>query len=401
MGLHAERYGKVLLATLLLFVITVPVCLRAQRMKLLAPDTGWLIDVNRLLWTSDNGAHWTDITPHVDSLPRGAIFTDVFVFRNTSEGWAILSYKAQVEVHSLKDMKALQDAPALYALAHTEDSGKNWTAIPLSLPPLPKGMEEAFAGPTGIEFLDSNHGWMQVSFMGMSKPAKLLATEDGGRTWKWVDSAPFSGPFTFTSRDDGWQFSDWDSELYATHDGAKTWKKVALEPPSELGTNIRPIPEMPQFQSESKGYLAVKFVGAFNVPPVIAVYSTDSGGKDWHLFKTITASPDTAFTLVDSTLIFVTPSGPESLKTQQVSLTDRSPLRLGPSLRGVTELSFVDKRNGWAKTLNALCSTRDGGVTWKKITPPPLYTPSRPAILVVGGRVVGPVPEKKPITVCQ
>ncbi|HEX6770960.1 MAG TPA: hypothetical protein VF126_02970 [Acidobacteriaceae bacterium] len=390
MGFHAGHHPKRFVAGFLVFLIIVPVFVRAQ-MKLLAPNTGWLIDVNRLLWTSDNGAHWTNITPHVDSLPKGALFTHVFFFRGTSEAWAILSYKEPVEVHTLQDMRAFENAKPIYALAHTEDSGKNWTAIPISFPSLPKWIEDTFAGPIGIDFQDSNHGWMQVSFMGMSKQCRLLATDDGGRTWKWVDSAPFSGPFAFTSRDDGWQFSEWDNELYATHDGARTWNKVQLPQPPGIGTNVRPIPEMPQFQSESKGYLVVTFVGAFSVPPVIVVYSTDSGGKDWHLFKTITVSRDTAFALVDSTSIFVTPSEPEALTTQQVSLTDRSPLKLAPSLRGVSELSFVDKRTGWAKTLNAVCATSDGGITWKKITPPPLYIP----------RVVGSAPEKKTQHLCH
>lgn len=77
-----------------------------KTMQLLAPSTGWALGNGRLFWTTDNGEHWTDITPE---RPTGATIGDVF-FRDQINGWVLL------ESHVGEDMIRLE-------LATTSDGG--------------------------------------------------------------------------------------------------------------------------------------------------------------------------------------------------------------------------------------------------------------------------------------
>ena len=61
---------------------------QGKQMQLLAPNVGWVLGGGKLYWTTDNGGHWTDITPPVPE--RSVKLTDVF-FRDAAEGWALLS----------------------------------------------------------------------------------------------------------------------------------------------------------------------------------------------------------------------------------------------------------------------------------------------------------------------
>jgi hypothetical protein len=58
-----------------------------QSMKLLTPQTGWAQSGQHLYWTTDDGAHWKVIDPHLSSKFN---ITYVF-FLNANMGWALLS----------------------------------------------------------------------------------------------------------------------------------------------------------------------------------------------------------------------------------------------------------------------------------------------------------------------
>ena len=66
------------------------VALPIKDFKLLSSGTGWVSTGNRLLFTTDNGAHWKDISPPVPAPadPDGDRFSGVF-FLDRSIGWLL------------------------------------------------------------------------------------------------------------------------------------------------------------------------------------------------------------------------------------------------------------------------------------------------------------------------
>jgi hypothetical protein len=66
--------------------------------------------------------------------------------------------------------------PQHVMVLRTEDGGAHW-------------QRHAIGGfvPTGLAFADAEHGWMTTQLGGYpSRPAAILATSDGGRTWHRV-----------------------------------------------------------------------------------------------------------------------------------------------------------------------------------------------------------------------
>jgi photosystem II stability/assembly factor-like uncharacterized protein len=355
---------------------------KAQTIKLISPGTGWMTVLGpKLLWTNDNGAHWTDITPTQPAAPRGATLMNVF-FRDQSEGWAIVSYPASVPTpitEANRERGPEEDTP--YILMHTRNSGGSWDATPVAYR-LPHGLsEDDLAGPIELYFLDSMHGWIEFDISGMSRPGKLLATKDGGRTWKWMEGnrAFFSGPISFTSVRDGWLASYWDDSLNVTHDGAKSWQKVALMPPADL-----PEPKYPRgfglpiFKDSRNGYVAVEYAAREGTPWKVMIYATYSGGRSWQPLKRLSIPDDALFALTDSTVIFPTNTVIGKPSTESVSLTNQEqPAKpvTSRNISGIEMFSFVDVRNGWAQTRCGLFATANGGATWKNISPPPTNKP--------------------------
>jgi len=180
----------------LVLTLSSPALCQEKHMQLLARGVGWALNADRLYWTTDSGAHWAEITPTRSSAPTevpgfGVKIVNVF-FLDESNGWAVLSK---------------WDQPTRnwqFEIAATADSGLNWSRMPLAYPELPPYLADALAGPGGMCFVDSQHGWIDMAFAGNSMSGKLLSTEDGGRTWSWIDFPVVAGAVRFVTTQDGW-----------------------------------------------------------------------------------------------------------------------------------------------------------------------------------------------------
>jgi len=377
--LVSRARGEAAISIALLFLLClVPTGAAAQSMKLLSPQAGWLASGNSLYWTNNGGDDWTDITPIPLRDRFGKARLHSTFFRNISEGWAIVSHR-ELEPVAPPTPQALAPLKTLYTVAHTVNGGASWSIVPLTFPKLPQWIQDAFGGPADLFFLNSLRGWLDVTFAGLSRPGKLLATEDGGKTWKWINSPGFSGPFTFASLRDAWLLGCFGGDkLYVTHDGCKSWQEVSLSPPPDVEATIYPIFQgVPIFQDQQKGYLVVNY---YSGPPgtlsKLVVYSTVDRGKTWRPAKTLAAPHEVSmsyrypFAMVDSTIIVSTTSSPANIRVGSVPLNGGSS-DVSASDRGIIGLTFADTANGWVlSTENGLLATHDGGATWKHIGPP-------------------------------
>ncbi len=363
---YSLLHSTVLVATALLILTFAETPVFAQGpMKLLSPNAGWLRDIDTLYLTRDNGDHWSNITPQLPGAHSTAALGPVF-FRDASEGWAIVS-------HPDGDNPSLtQDQKATYSVMHTENGGESWAATPFVYPKLPDWVEETYSGPVSLFFLDSTHGWADVGFMGLSRPGKLLATQDGGQTWNWVGSPSRSGQVMFSSPNDGWLISSWGAdELYATHDGAKSWNKVILSPPQNVGPARSETFLEPPTMRGNVGYLAVNYSGGETIPAKLVVYLTRSGGRTWLPVKSLQVRGDSPFAFPDSVLVVPTVSDKVGQpSTTIISLANDVDGAEGTYGDGVSALSFADQTAGWAlNSIGQLYATHDGGLTWKNIGP--------------------------------
>jgi photosystem II stability/assembly factor-like uncharacterized protein len=353
------------------------VAARAQRteMKLLAPKVGWALAVPGLMRTTDGGMHWKNITP---PLPRGEHVTAIF-FLDTARGWVLLSNIPSSE----------NEIPRLH-LAFTKDSGSTWAIWPITIPRL-NPRSYTLGGGGDIYFLDSLHGWMNLSVVSGAavRLGILVETQDGGRTWKWVASPGHAGRIYFPSINDGWLVGGpGGGQIYATWNSGKSWQQISLE----AILNGKPVTcgasGTPHFTDEVHGYLPASCLGG-----AMVLFATDDAGKSWRTYKVLhdplaeRFGNPLASAVTDSSWIVVKARQSSvalfriGLGAGQGAVHTRTGAAPGaPPRSGVIALSFAGTLNGWALilyhgTMTKLLATTDGGNTWTDITPRPVWKP--------------------------
>lgn len=202
-------------------------------MGLVAPGVGWAVLAqgtvhnrsDRVFWTSDDGANWKDITPQD---PASHEIAGVF-FLDASRGWVLLALKHEPTKNNQEPDNLITDIRG-FDLASTTDGGASWTIKPLSS--LAEG--EGWTSAAQIFFLDAAHGWMSIEspVPHWGGEGDLLATTDGGNTWKEiveVNGGGGYGAIRFTDLQNGWiAGGTGDQYLYATHDGGRHWAEIQL-----------------------------------------------------------------------------------------------------------------------------------------------------------------------------
>ena len=337
-----------------------------QSMKLLTPQTGWAQSGQHLYWTTDDGAHWKVIDPHLSSKFN---ITDVF-FLNANMGWALLSGGDAEE--------------AEFELASTTDAGNDWHVAHMKIPAMAPGMAP-LDGRGTIFFVDAEHGWMNLWMKSGSafRLGVLLMSEDGGKTWEWAPDGPDAGAgaIYFLTLTDGWiAGGPGDEQLYVTHDGAKSWHAVALKPPPIITKGYTATYVVPIFQDRKHGFLPVTYAdsGADNDEAVLVLFASDDGGQTWKTDRVVPkrvylSGGNVPVTVADSVLL----TAPDSDSKGTLELTAVPPggkssttvAHISKGSVGVSKLSFTGSSRGWVSTPNDLFSTQDGGVTWTNITP--------------------------------
>lgn len=183
---------------------------RVRGMYFLDSRIGWAIcEEGLVIQTNDGGDHWRSI---VEGLPFNVGTTvNAARFLDEKRGWI-----------SIRD--ASNPFPENVVL-NTEDGGKTWR------PNREIGSDVVIHD---IFFLNDKMGW---TVGGIKKESSgfetgvLFATEDGGKTWRRIKTAPTDDGINsvrFTSPEEGWLTTDYS--VYRTHDGGKTWSSVLSYP---------------------------------------------------------------------------------------------------------------------------------------------------------------------------
>jgi photosystem II stability/assembly factor-like uncharacterized protein len=371
-------------------------------MKLLAPGIGWVVanhwrlTVNDgsevangtgIYWTTDNGAHWREITPPITSKMDIA---DVF-FLDTHRGWAIFEQSEDTLYRTPSDW---QEKVQL-ALATTTDAGATWSKMPFTLmlkDYLPKDRLWTLNNAvrvSRIAFVDPLHGWLQLSYsMGLhGNNSLLLLTSNGGRTWREASAypGPNSSDMLLLTPNEGWVFGsvspDGSPCLFVTRDGAKSWQELSADPPTlplgKLESADCDVYGLPVFENPTHGYLRE---GCTDAPVysmhTTVLFATNDDGRTWKLDRMIKNVDGQCNSSAITDSVWVAPvmsNGHVTLLHVGAGATidaGRNNASISGNSMCDTGLSLVTPTQGWmSDDSGELRSTTDGGQTWTTITP--------------------------------
>ncbi len=212
----------------------------------------------------------------------------------------------------------------------------------------PKGAWETLslpgeATPRDIVFLDSNRGFIA------GDRGTLLATEDGGRTWRPVQvPAPENLTSIFFLGELGW-VTGWSGVILHSADGGRTW----IRQPTGVSHGLEDI----YFHDESHGW-AVGWVGT--------ILRTADGGKSWRQVN----SPEAKWSLSavyfrDAQNGWAVGFGGQILRSRDGGQTWQS--QTSPVASTLTSVYFDNAGRGWITTVDGFLLSEDGGESWRHV----------------------------------
>jgi photosystem II stability/assembly factor-like uncharacterized protein len=209
--------------------------------------------------TTNGGANWEQTyinDPNdslaADSLPLGGLKSDL-VPLDMKTAWITGVIYAPGEVY----------------LYRTDDGGRNWKNIPITLP---TGGEEFEVGidKDQMRFVSATAGFIALRMSGDSTQTAVYVTQDSGDTWA-VPSMPLegAGASVFLSPLEAVIYNG--EQFYVTRDAARTW--VTVSPDIAFGEMFANM----EFVNTSSGWV-------ITVDPTTnhrSLYRTTDGGTTW------------------------------------------------------------------------------------------------------------------------
>lgn len=207
----------------------------------LDPDVGWIVGVfGTILHTEDGGETWSHQGWDEDRIYNSVVFVD------NQKGWIAAEYGT---------------------IYHTEDGGETWVQQECQdiVPVVEEGLED-WAPPMpslyDVYFESAERGWI-VGLDGV-----ILLTEDGGATWKQLESTVELGLFSVAvPGENGCTVGIRGSYLF-TRDGGMSWEADEFILPTK--TYLRDI----DFSDENHGWI----VGGRGT-----IIRSGNGGKSWEM----------------------------------------------------------------------------------------------------------------------
>lgn len=385
---------------------TIQVSLIIEQLRMFDKDRGWAIGEvdgrDKILWTTEGGRSWKDVTP---SLPEGNFRAEAF-FADVNTAFAI--YTKSFMPDSLKvELFPWQ----------TNDNGKTWqTGETITLD---FGTDFTLRQ---LYFLDTTHGWFLGSVSlghAYENGIVLFETKDGGMHWEkvydameqmtttggasvtwWPVMYPFVTPDMVFISDTAGFFTG----VTTTQDGGRSWKSQSIARPSDAPPTGKPccndFVSLPQFLSSEDGVLIQQVYKDFpaddliahiyHVPDATYLQYTHDGGQTWTP-QSSPAKMGTVYFLNKDIGWYLGKDDPNpSALTQLYQTADGGktwaqiavdcPLPLG------SEIQFVDEQTGFAfsspwgsyyyasldsrlGSIPSIFSTNDGGRSWVKVEP--------------------------------
>jgi photosystem II stability/assembly factor-like uncharacterized protein len=286
--------------------------------------------------------------------------------------------------HEGKENRQTGTSDTVFELVSTADAGKDWSVKQLTFhnPDPSRGLSSQ----AWLDFADPLHGWVLVRVNGNTAMGGglLLATDDGGTTWRTL-GVPAAGSIHFITSADGWLDGEANGEagpgVYVTRDGGREWTPITMKAPASFGTKIYPIYQLPEFANKDSGSMLVTFAEPNDESPELALFLTKDGGRTWALLGSAQqegASWQTTY-VGEQWLAMGCPSGGDltllrssALGVISKTIVDQAEARMICNRSGgsIREASFMDVAHAWVLSFGGdLLVTADGGHGWSRITP--------------------------------
>ncbi len=257
----------------------------------------------------------------------------------------------------------------------SQDGGRDWSALSL-----PQGFE-----PVHMDFLTPRIGFVAGQTCqatpqsgtagGAGCRAQLIATEDGGQSWRTSFTAPQatywndSDAVSFATSQDGWFFlkdgASFQGYLYQTTDGGQRWTLEQAD-----FAQGRTVYGPPAFVTSRVGWLPIN-EGAAPYPGGLMI--TRDGGKTWTEVGSNLDWSLNGIALVSPEVGYAVGGGGSAQAGFLVKTTDggRSWKQLLPSLAPTAQVGFVTAADGFGVGVTsdpqAVLRTTDGGATWREV----------------------------------
>lgn len=396
--MNTDRVFRVFFMFIVLFVSIQPVCITAQTIKghalpnpvrplaprkiprtpvvalpvasfkLLGSGTGWASTGSRLLWTSDTGLHWKDISP---PNPRHDRYADVF-FLDANTGWVLFVSAAGNNRTSNNQW----EVDWAFYVSATTDGGRTWTKTHVQIPA--SGTRTPSLNENGkFTFSDRLHGWLLLEHQSGSAFSfgSLFATSDGGRTWQLSKGNPgFYGDIRAFPNGDLWALDRNSLELVVSRAGEVGFEEFSAPTPEEVVPAADPLYSLPIFEDGLHGYEAVTYEGGSGAPSVAVLFNTVDGGRTWEPDRALSGliRDDVVQTTVADSM-WILPFAPRGSQPSLITIRPNDRVT-APSHQGSADfrqcnISFAKSNEGWMDCSGELSATTDGGTSWTSITP--------------------------------
>lgn len=340
-----------------------------KALRMLDHSKGWALTDQNILFTSDGGQVWKDVTPSGSVYGKYA-YGD---FMNDRYAWVVST--AQPMDNSVNVLR-------------TSDGGEHWQSSVISV--------SAVMLLDTPHFLTTQEGFLELIIGGSaagSEGVGIFHTTDGGQHWTEVSATqqerglPLGGHkngISFRDVQNGWATGEDASSnpwLYVTHDGGHTWNAQSIPSVSSNTSDVLHYTTTPPGFFGNTGFLPViATVDGAASPSVLEIYKTTDGGATWtlitpeHAFGNTNASGWSTNDLYIADVnhawgtdyagqVWGTSDGFKNWQLLNSQMTGGDP----NSDMNMTALSFADASHGWGITKTKLLHTTDGGQTWSEL----------------------------------
>jgi photosystem II stability/assembly factor-like uncharacterized protein len=331
---------------------------------------GFLSAGDHVLYTTDGGSTWKDVTPPEPETASGDIQAATGFFQDAQTAWVTYAINGGTPV------------PSQAVVWHTSDGGTTWQpSQPLDL----SGLSEIYV-PGVLQFVAGQNGWLLVHVgVGMMHDYVVLyRSSDSGASWTRILDPYNDGGIQscsknnmlFTDATHGWLTGDCGGVkagalLFKTTDAGSTWQEVTLPAPAnapglfDVNTQVACGSYDPFFFSNDLGHLGVRCNNYTVTPNTLSyyVYTTQDGGSTW-----------TSAVYPGEALYFISADTGWALSLKIQRTTDGGATWTPISdVTWTAQMDFISDQIGWgvarADNEEALVKTDNGGAHWTILTP--------------------------------
>jgi photosystem II stability/assembly factor-like uncharacterized protein len=162
----------------------------------------------------------------------------------------------------------------------TTDGGARWSNVT----PAGLGVQGAKHWINGFFAFNADDAWVVSGGLGSGAPQSIVATTNGGRTWRVIGPKPPVCELDFVAVSDGWcaaiggALGSESVTLYRTTDGGRTWQVASRTSPDSTSPGGLPFPGDKNIEFTTPDIGWAPFGTAVGVAPL---YETENGGRSW------------------------------------------------------------------------------------------------------------------------